>query len=357
MKAGGVDGRILESLSTAVLVLDSGLRVRYLNPAGEMLLAVSTRQAQSQPLHDLLPGSPELAGRLDQALTNRQPFAEYGVHLHLMTGQDITVDCTVTPMFDPASGAELLVELIQVDRHLRIAREENILEQHQVARQLVRGLAHEIKNPLGGLRGAAQLLERELANEELKEYTRIIIGEADRLRALVNRMLGPNQLPQLRPCNIHQIVEHVRNLVVAEGHPGLTVVRDYDPSIPDFKADPEQLIQALLNVVRNATQALQGHGRITLRTRTQRQFTLGHKRHKLVVRVDVIDNGPGIPPEMLETIFYPMVTGRAEGTGLGLSIAQSLVNLHGGLIECASRPGQTEFTILLPLEPLDDQGR
>lgn len=357
MKASGVDGRILESLSTAVLVLDSGLRFRYLNPAGEMLLAVSARQALGQPLRDLLPGTPEMAGRLQQALATHQPFAEYGVHLHLTTGHDITVDCTVTPMFDPASGAELLVELTQVDRHLRIAREENILEQHHVARQLVRGLAHEIKNPLGGLRGAAQLLERELANEELKEYTRIIIGEADRLRALVNRMLGPNQLPQMRPCNIHQIVEHVRNLVVAEGHPGLTVVRDYDPSIPDFRADPEQLIQALLNVVRNATQALQGQGRITLRTRTQRQFTLGQKRHKLVVRVDVIDNGPGIPPEMLETIFYPMVTGRAEGTGLGLSIAQSLVNLHGGLIECTSRPGQTEFTILLPLEPLDDQGR
>jgi two-component system nitrogen regulation sensor histidine kinase GlnL len=358
MTAQGVDSRILESLSTAVLVLDSGLRVRYLNPAGEMLLAVSARQAQGQPLRDFMAGAPEMAGRLQQALVTHQPIAEYGVHMQLATGQDITVDCAVTPLFDPAGGTDLLVELTQVDRHLRIAREENILEQHQAARQLVRGLAHEIKNPLGGLRGAAQLLERELANEELKEYTRIIIGEADRLRALVNRMLGPNQLPQMRPCNIHQIVEHVRNLVMAEGHPGLTVVRDYDPSIPDFKADPEQLIQALLNVVRNATQALQGTGRITLRTRTQRQFTIGHKRHKLVVRVDVIDNGPGIPPEMLETIFYPMVTGRAEGTGLGLSIAQSLVNLHGGLIECASRPGHTEFTILLPLlELLDDQGR
>lgn len=357
MKLGSADSRILESLNTAVLVFDRSLRLDYLNPAGEMLLAVSARQAQGQSLHDLLPSALELSDRLKQAFEEDQPYAEHGVHLHLPSGQDITVDCTVTPMFDPATGTQLLVELNQMDRHLRIAREENILEQHQAARQLVRGLAHEIKNPLGGLRGAAQLLERELDDEDLKEYTRIIIGEADRLRSLVNRMLGPNQLPQMRACNIHQIVEHVRNLVAAEGHSGLKLVRDYDPSIPDFKADPEQLIQAILNIVRNAMQALHGPGRITLRTRTQRQFTIGQKRHKLVVRVDVIDDGPGIPPEMLETIFYPMVTGRAEGTGLGLSIAQSLVNVHGGLIECASRPGHTEFTILLPLEPLDDQGR
>lgn len=357
MKLSSADSRILDSLNTAVLTFDRSLRLDYLNPAGEMLLAISARQGHGQTLYELLPGAHELADRLRQALLDDQPYAEHGLHLRLATGQDITVDCTVTPMFDSAKGTQLLVELNQMDRHLRIAREENILEQHQAARQLVRGLAHEIKNPLGGLRGAAQLLERELEDADLKEYTRIIIGEADRLRSLVNRMLGPNQLPQMRPCNIHQVVEHVRNLVSAEGHDGLQLIRDYDPSIPDFLADPEQLIQALLNIVRNAMQALHGRGRITLRTRTQRQFTIGQKRHKLIVRVDVIDNGPGIPPEMLETIFYPMVTGHAEGTGLGLSIAQSLVNVHGGLIECASRPGHTEFNILLPLEPLDDQGR
>jgi two-component system nitrogen regulation sensor histidine kinase GlnL len=355
MKTGSWDSRILESLSTAVLVFDHALRLSYLNPAGEMLLAVSARQAGGQRLPDLLPGTAALAERLEQAVIDDQPYTEHELHLHLPTGSDITVDCVVTPMLD--QGNDLLVELIQVDRHLRIAREENLLEQHQAARQLVRGLAHEIKNPLGGLRGAAQLLERELHNEDLKEYTRIIIGEADRLRSLVNRMLGPNQLPQMRPCNIHQIVEHVRNLVAAEDHPALELIRDYDPSIPDFLADPEQLIQAVLNIVRNAAQALGGTGRIRLRTRTQRQFTIGQKRHKLVVRVDVIDNGPGIPPEMLETIFYPMVTGHAEGTGLGLSIAQSLVNVHGGIIECSSRPGHTEFTLYLPLEPLDEHGR
>lgn len=357
MNTGSWDGRILESLSTAVLVFDHALHLNYLNPAGEMLLAVSARQAHDQRLPDLLPGTAALAERLQQAVADNQPYTEHELRLHLPSGRDITVDCVVTPLSDQRSGGGLLVELTQVDRHLRIAREDNLLEQHQAARQLVRGLAHEIKNPLGGLRGAAQLLERELDNDDLKEYTRIIIGEADRLRSLVNRMLGPNQLPKMRPCNIHQIVEHVRSLVAAEDHPGLTLIRDYDPSIPDFLADPEQLIQSVLNIVRNAAQALGGQGQVILRTRTQRQFTIGHKRHKLVVRVDVIDNGPGIPPEMLETIFYPMVTGHAEGTGLGLSIAQSLVNVHGGIIECSSRPGHTEFTILLPLEPLDEQGR
>jgi len=356
MKMESRDGRILEGLNTAVLVFDRSLRLTYLNPAGENLLAVSLRQASGHGVLDLLPGATTLSERLRCAIEGNQPYTEHELHLHLTGGREITVDCVVTPIDQP-DGTEIVVELTQLDRHLRIAREENLLEQHQVARQMVRGLAHEIKNPLGGLRGAAQLLERELVDEDLKEYTRIIIGEADRLRGLVNRMLGPNQLPQMRICNIHQIVEHVRNLVAAEENAELTLIRDYDPSIPDFRADPEQLIQALLNIVRNAAQALQGKGQIILRTRAQRQIAIGQKRHKLVVRVDVIDNGPGIPDDMLETIFYPMVTGHAEGTGLGLSIAQSLVNVHGGIIECSSRPGHTEFTILLPLETIHEQGR
>lgn len=361
MNTGRRDSRILEGMSTAVLVFDRKLDLVYMNSAAEMLFALSARQAHGHPLAELLPGAAELTLRMERAVTANHPYTERDLQLRLASGQDIRVDCTVTPLYEQGGCNEVLVELNQIDRHLRITREENLMEQHQAARHMVRGLAHEIKNPLGGLRGAAQLLERELDDVELKEYTRIIIGEADRLRSLVNRMLGPNHLPELRECNIHQIVEHVRNLVVAEDNPGLHLIRDYDPSIPDFRADPEQLIQALLNIVRNAAQAIQSHGQaqgqIIMRTRTQRQLTIGQKRYKLVVRVDVIDNGPGIPPEMMETIFYPMVTGHAEGTGLGLSIAQSLINLHGGIIECESRPGHTEFTILLPLEPRDDEGR
>jgi two-component system nitrogen regulation sensor histidine kinase GlnL len=249
---------------------------------------------------------------------------------------------------DPSSGLGLLVELTPLDRQLRISREENLLAQQSVSRALTRNLAHEIKNPLGGLRGAAQLLERELADPALKEYTSIIIGEADRLQNLVDRMLGPNSIPRKREINVHQVVERVRQLVAAEVPSRVRLIRDYDPSIPPLVGDPDQLIQAVLNIVRNAMQAVGKEGDITLRTRTLRQFTIGHVRHKLVIKIDIVDTGPGIPAEIMEQIFYPMVSGRPGGTGLGLSIAQTIISQHGGLIECTSEPGNTCFSLLLP---------
>ncbi len=397
--------RIVDNQNTTLLLFDDELRLNYLNPAGEMLFAVSARRANRILAQELLPGpmGEVVITAMRGALASGHPFTEHELPLLLpggsaghIQGRAITVDFTVTPVSDmQATG--LLVELVQVDRHLRIAREENLLAQHQAARAVVRGLAHEIKNPLGGLRGAAQLLERELSNESLKEYTQIIIGEADRLRNLVNRMLGPNTLPQKTLINIHNVLERVRSVVLAgasndgldraladalnatpvagsssaslhplhlgisraEIHnqrqddegvlPGVRIIRDYDPSIPDFQADQDQLIQAVLNIVRNAVQSIGTTGDITLRTRIQRQATINQQRYKLAVRIDIVDNGPGIPADMLESIFYPMVTGRPEGTGLGLSIAQSLINQHQGLIECTSRPGQTIFTLLLPL--------
>jgi two-component system nitrogen regulation sensor histidine kinase GlnL len=341
---------ILDNIITAILVVDSELRVEYLNPAAEMLLAQSASHARGLTLSELLPGAEKLLARVRSALEENRTYTEREVVLKVHNGGEATVDCTLSPRQDSGPPSQVLIELNQVDRHLRISREENLLEQSQAMRQLVRGLAHEIKNPLGGLRGAAQLLERELDSEDLKEYTRVIIGEADRLRTLVNRMLGPNNVPQKRVSNIHHVLEHVRSLVVAESHHAIEVERDYDPSIPDFEMDPEMMIQAILNIMRNAARAMDGKGTIRLRTRTLRQFTIGQKRYRLVLRLDIEDNGPGIPPELMETIFYPLVTGQAEGTGLGLSISQSLVNLHGGLIECESRPGETLFTLLLPLE-------
>lgn len=341
--------RILESLTTAVLVLDARLCVTFLNPAAEMLFETSARQFHGAVISDWIDDA-ELLQRMSRSVEENRSFTERELVLVLGTERKLTVDCTVTPQLEPGQPTELLVEMIPVDRQLRITREENLIEQNQAVRQLVRGMAHEIKNPLGGLRGAAQLLERELDDDELKEYTRIIIGEADRLRSLVNRMLGPNNVPEFNTVNIHHVLEHVRNLVMVEDHDGLEILRDYDPSIPELHADSDMLIQAILNIVRNAARALEGRGTITLKTRTQRQFTIGQKRHRLVLRIDVIDAGPGIPPEMMESIFYPMVTGHADGTGLGLSISQSLVNLHGGLIECTSQPGKTVFTILLPLD-------
>ena len=341
--------RVVDGLSIAVLMLDRRLRLLFMNAAAETLFELSFRKARKLALPDLIVGVEPFIAGLRHCLENGHPYIERELQLTFPPERTVTVDCTAAPLLERDPPTELLLELRQVDWRLRINREEHILAQHHTTRALVRNLAHEIKNPLGGLRGAAQLLERELPDPALREYTRIIIGEADRLRNLVDRMLGPNQLPVHSEVSIHEILERVCGLVEAEAHPGIRIERDYDPSIPSLWGDADQLIQAVLNVVRNAVQALDRQGVITLRTRVQRQYTIGSKRHKLVARLDVIDDGPGIPPEQQERIFYPMISGRPDGTGLGLSIAQNIVNQHGGLIECASRPGETVFTLLLPL--------
>ena len=340
--------RILDNLSHTVLVLDQRLAVNYINPAGEMLLGVSARQAEGQSVLDLLHLEGRLGDSMVRARDGGHPFTEREVEITLRPELMLTVDLSVTPFADASRDTALLLELQHLDRHLRITREEHLQAQQSATRALIRGLAHEVKNPLGGLRGAAQLLERQLDNAELREYTQVIIGEADRLQSLVDRMLGPAKLPQHIELNIHEVLERVRQLVEAEA--GLTIDADYDPSIPDLVGDQDQLIQALLNIVRNAVQSVASGGQVAVRTRCHRQFTIGQQRHRLVIGIDVADDGPGIPTEMVENIFYPMVTGREGGTGLGLSIAQDLIHRHGGLIECTSRPGQTVFRILLPLE-------
>jgi two-component system nitrogen regulation sensor histidine kinase GlnL len=347
--------RLFENLATAVLTFDDQLRLTAVNPAGEVLFEISAKKILGHSLSDLLPHSPRLVRALRQALDSRHPFTVRGVILRTPWGKAVTVDCTVTPLPDGNREEALLVELSQVDRLLRLARDEGRLDRQAANRAVMRGLAHEIKNPLGGLRGAAQLLARELPSEDLKEYTRIIIHEADRLRNLVDRMIGPAQPLNKESLNIHDVLEHVRRLIEAE-YPGLTVQRHYDPSLPELVADREQLIQAVLNIARNAAQALDGSGAIELRTRIERGFTLGGHRYRLALRVDIADNGPGIPPELQEHIFYPMVTGRPEGTGLGLAIAQDILQRHGGLIEFASRPGETVFTLYLPVEHTHEQG-
>jgi two-component system nitrogen regulation sensor histidine kinase GlnL len=342
--------RALDNLSTAVLLFNHQLHLCYLNPAAEMLLATSERHALGLPLEDLLPHNASFCRRLREALETGHPFTEREMAVVLSGGQPATLCCMVTPVLEAGASRELLVEVVRMDRHLRVLREGALLTQNAATRALVRGLAHEIKNPLGGLRGAAQLLERELSDESLKEYTRVIIGEADRLQDLLNRMLGPNTLPRKRAINIHEVLERVHTLVEAEVSRAVRLHRDYDPSIPLVVADPDQLIQALLNLVRNAAQALEGRGNITLRTRIRRQLTIAGRHHRLVLQIDVVDDGPGIPDHLVPYIFLPMVTGRAEGVGLGLPIAQSLINQNGGLIECTSRPGETIFSLLLPLD-------
>ncbi|MBR9829202.1 MAG: nitrogen regulation protein NR(II) [Oceanospirillales bacterium] len=342
--------QILDNLTGAVMVLDAALCIQYMNPAAEMLLEATVRRLKSRPIEDWLSSSENELAVLRQSLASGHPYSKREARLLTQTGQELIVDYSVSPIPD----AGILLEIQARDRLIRIEREEELLTRHASARVLVRGLAHEIKNPLGGIRGAAQLLDRELDREELHEYTRVIIDEADRLRHLVDRLLGPHKLPVIEPVNIHAILEHVCSLVTAEMGGRIRIIRDYDPSIPEFNGARGQLIQAVLNIIRNAMQALEEAETsapcITLRTRALRQITLGAERHRLVCNLEIIDNGPGIPDEISDTLFYPMVSSRAQGSGLGLSIAQSIMNQHKGLIEFTSEPGCTRFNLFIPLE-------
>ncbi len=343
---------ILDNLSTGVMVLDEKLCVTALNSSVQALLETSELRCTGLHARQLVLHSKEWLTDLEQVLASNSPLARRSMSLVLLSGQEIHVDLIITPLAVDNGETGLLVELQGVDRLLKITRDENLLHAQETSRAVIRGLAHEIKNPLAGVRGAAQLLARELPDEHLGEYTRVIIREADRLRDLVDRMLGPNQQLDLQQLNIHEILEHVRKLTLAESGNRATITRDYDPSLPELPGDRAQLIQAVLNIMRNALQAAETPRdcNIILRSRSQRQFTIGNKRHRLVCKIDIIDSGPGIPEDMLYAIFAPMVTGRADGTGLGLSIAQSVINRHGGLVQCESNPGHTRFTIYLPME-------
>jgi two-component system nitrogen regulation sensor histidine kinase GlnL len=340
---------IIDNLTTAVLLLGTDLRVLAINPAAEELLDVSANQVLDTSAEGLFPETALFGAALARAATSGAPFTEREMSLALGS-QTIRVDCSVTPIGEGRDATRLLVELVQIDRHRRISRDEQGVARNASVRALMRGLAHEIRNPLGGLRGAAQLLERELADEALKEYTQVIVHEADRLQNLLDRMLGPRGLPSKRSINIHEVTERVHALLSAEAPPGVDVSRDYDPSIPPVHADAELMIQATLNVARNAVQSLEGRGEVQLRTRIQRRFTIGQICHRLVVRIEVHDDGPGVPDDLREHVFFPLITGRGDGTGLGLPIAQSLLHQHGGLIEFVSMPGDTTFSLILPIE-------
>ena len=341
----------LDLLASAVVLVDDDYAIRYLNPAAENLVAASTKILAGHPLSEVINYSHGLQTALDEALANNWAYTGQNIELKRADGDSLQVNCTVTPVEAPGSG--LLIEMWPIDQQLKASREERLLEQQQANRELIRNLAHEIKNPLGGIRGAAQLLEHELAElanaPALREYTQVIIKEADRLQDLMQRLLTPQRPMHPGPVSIHEVLERVRSLLVAEFPQALQVRRDYDTSLPDLVGDREQLIQAILNIARNAAQAMQGAGMITLRTRAARQVTLAKKRYRLAMELQVIDDGPGIPPDILERMFYPLVSGREGGSGLGLTIAQNFVLHHHGTIECESRPGHTAFIIRLPL--------
>lgn len=344
-------GKILDGLITSVIVLDSRLRVLHVNASAEILLSISCEQMDGKPIEHCFTETGLRMSSLAEALKNNQNFTKRKAQWFLHNNQQITVDYSVIPNIETQ---QIVIEVQPLDRLLRISRDEAWLASQETSRNLVRSLAHEVKNPLGGIRGAAQLLARELEeSKHLEEYTRIIIDETDRLRNLVDRMLGPRTVSKKEQSNVHEVLEHITSIMKLEALGKIVFVKDYDPSIPELVADKDQLIQAVLNIVRNAHQALSEGATenpvITLSTRVQRRYTIGRSHYPLVAQISIKDNGPGIPSELIEDIFFPMITGRATGSGLGLAISQNIIGQHRGMIECISEPGNTQFDIYLPL--------
>ena len=333
----------LELLATAVVALDDELMVRYANPAAESLLATGAKSLIGQAFLDLFAETGPLESTLNEARSVHWDYSARNVTYTRPGREPLPLACVVTGI--DTHGLALLAELRPISEQLRMAREERLQFEQQANRELIRNLAHEIKNPLGGLRGSAQLLEKELQKDELREYTQVIIKEADRLQTLMDRMLTPHRAPRLEAFSVHEVLERVRSLVKAEF--GADIERDYDPSLPELVGDREQLIQAVLNIARNAAQA--GSKKIIFRTRVLRQVTILRHRHKLALELQVVDDGPGVPEEIQDRIFNPLVSGREGGTGLGLSLAQTFVQYHQGVIEFESRPGRTAFRVLMPL--------
>jgi two-component system nitrogen regulation sensor histidine kinase GlnL len=343
----------LDLLSTAVVLLDGRARIVHVNQAAELLFDASRKTLVGQPGGRVLGDEAQIRQLVVEATANAFGQRKQIMDVRRAGREPMPVQVVATAQYGETTP--LVLEVSEIEQHLKVDREERQLGLTEANRQLLRNLAHEIKNPLGGVRGAAQLLESELASAEQREYTRVIIAEADRLQALVDRLLVPHRAPRVvADVNIHEVLERVRMVMLAEFPRGLTIERDYDASVPEIRADKEQLIQAVLNIVRNAAQALDdriaaGDARIVLRTRVARQVTIARIRHRLALDLHVIDNGPGIPDELRDRIFFPLVSGRDSGTGLGLTLAQAYVQQHDGLVEADSRPGRCDFRILIPL--------
>jgi two-component system nitrogen regulation sensor histidine kinase GlnL len=339
----------LDLLACAVVLLDEHGNTRFMNHAAEVLFELPQRTIENTPFARQFSNGGIIDALVAEACNNAFGQKRQDITLHRIGREPLAVHC-VAVVLESDLGA-LLLEFREIDQRIRMDRESRMLESVRVNRELVRNLAHEIKNPLGGIRGAAQLLESEVGGDSsLRECTQVIIKEADRLQTLVDRLLAPHRHPRLvGDVNIHEVLERVRSVVTAEYPQGLTIERDYDASLPDFRGDKEQLIQAVLNLVRNAAQAMHGRGTIRLTTRIARQVTIDKVRYRLALDLHVIDDGPGIPEDIRDRIFYPLVSGREGGSGLGLTLAQTFVQQHGGVIECDSRPGRTDFRILLPL--------
>jgi len=346
----------LDLLASSVVVLDATGRIKYANAAAQDLLQASVKSLLNQTLSDLFVNGQELQELFQQSLESRFADKRQDLILERAGFEPLQVQIILNVLDNEETP--VLIEFRENVQQIKQNREERILDHSQANKELLRNLAHEIKNPLGGIRGAAQLLEMELPERdarELREYTQVIIKEADRLQTLVDRLLAPHRVPHIvGDVNIHEVCERVRSLILAEFPRGLKLMRDYDLSIPDFRGDVEQLIQSILNITLNAAQALSerietGDAEMTFKTRIVRQVTIAKVRYKLALELHIIDNGPGIPPEIMDRIFFPLVSGREGGSGLGLTLAQTFVQQHQGVIECTSRPGVTDFRVLIPL--------
>ena len=332
-----------------MVILDQELRVVHINQPAEVLFGASSRLLEGSYLLEVLDVAEGVEEMLSQASSQMFESKRLQCDWQLPMRGSVELDSTVSVHLEE-EGVVLSLELREIAQQRKADREVHQADLTHANKELLRNLAHEIKNPLGGVRGAAQLLDRELPSDELREYTQVIIKEADRLQGLVDQMLAPHRrLRVMESVNIHEVCERVRSLMLAEFPTGLAIKRDYDISIPDLRGDREQLIQMVLNVVRNAAEALAGEGEIVLCSRIARQVTISKKRCRLALDLHVIDNGPGIPEELRERVFYPLVSGRPQGHGLGLTLAQSYVHQHGGLIDVESRPGRTDFLIRIPI--------
>ena len=342
----------LDLLATAIVIVDRELVVRYANPAAENLFELSSKSLVGNTITETFEHDRVLGAAIDYARTNNCSYTEHDLKIGVPGHAKLHLSCTLSPIEIEswvAGWQGLLLEFRHIEQQIKIAREERLHDQSQANRELIRNLAHEIKNPLGGIRGAAQLLDHELERPGLHEYTQVSMKEADRLQSLMDRLLTPHRLPQPAPLNIHEVLERVRSLILAEYPRGIAISRDYDTSVPLLKGDKEQMIQIVLNIARNAAQAMKGDGHLTLKTRIARQVTLSRKRYRHALVVEITDTGPGIPEDMREKVFYPLVSGREGGSGLGLTLAQTFVTQHGGTITFESQPGNTTFTLLLPI--------
>jgi two-component system nitrogen regulation sensor histidine kinase GlnL len=333
-------------------MLNAELRITFVNSSAESLLGASKRQLLGQRISEVFVPSEDLVAVCERTIKSGLEFRLRDYECRAWQ-RPLIIDCRVSPSFD---GRSLLLEMNETTVERRLRQEAELIAQQKVSRRIVRQLAHEVKNPLVGMPGAAQLLQRQLDNGPLTQYTRVIIDEADRLAALVDSILKPGARLDLQEINPHEVTEHVAKLVEAEKSENVRLVRDYDPGLPPIRIDRNQLIQALLNISRNAMQAVGDSGTITIRTRAQHNVNFGQQWHRLVLCIEVEDDGPGIPPELLESIFYPLVSGGSKGTGLGLTIAQELVANHHGLIEVESEPGKTKFLVRLPFEAIANAG-